>query len=71
MNATRTVVPVRSVRRMTRGEVHLALDIGAGCRPFAKSLVDTAIKRRSTLEVQRPFAKYAPTFERPDLGTRE
>ncbi|VWC50778.1 hypothetical protein [Burkholderia lata] len=71
MSATGTVEPGYSVHRMTRGEVHLAPEIGAGCRPFAKSLVNTAIERRATVDVQRSFAKHAPTSERPDLGTRE
>ncbi|OXI42103.1 hypothetical protein CFB84_22940 [Burkholderia aenigmatica] len=68
MSATRTVEPGDPVHRVTRGELHLALEIGAGCRPFAKSLVNTTIERRSTVDVQRSFAKYAATSERPDLG---
>ncbi|ABB06397.1 hypothetical protein Bcep18194_C7353 [Burkholderia lata] len=71
MSAIEMVEPGYSVHRMTRGEVHLVLATGAGCRPFEKSLVNTALERCATVDVQRPFAQYAPTSGRPDLGTRE
>lgn len=70
MSAARTVEPGDPVHRMTRGESHLALEIGAGCRPFAKSLVNATIERRSTVDVQRSSAKYAATSKHPDLGSR-
>ncbi|MCA8294590.1 hypothetical protein LGN19_12370 [Burkholderia sp. AU30198] len=52
MSATRTVAAGDSVHPVMRGEVHLALVIGIGYRPFATSLVNTAIERRSTVEVE-------------------